>query len=174
MSELYLVHHGILGQKWGVRRFQNKDGSLTEAGKKKYSETRNGSFKTDRAAENIGVIDKKYASASDEKWRKKVNKEFKKYEKLSYKDEEKAYKDGDLKQAASIAAGRTYMRTIVDNNYRLSAITAANKIAEGKTFVKTITRNDELGGIDAVYENGQRFNFTDSKHLYSEELKNKR
>lgn len=31
----YLEHHGILGQKWGVRRYQNKDGSLTEAGKKK-------------------------------------------------------------------------------------------------------------------------------------------
>lgn len=35
MQSDYLQHHGILGQKWGVRRFQNKDGSLTEAGKKK-------------------------------------------------------------------------------------------------------------------------------------------
>lgn len=33
-SELY--HHGIIGQKWGVRRFQNPDGSLTDAGKKRY------------------------------------------------------------------------------------------------------------------------------------------
>ncbi len=31
-----LFHHGILGQKWGVRRYQNKDGSLTSAGKKRY------------------------------------------------------------------------------------------------------------------------------------------
>ena len=30
-----LCHHGIKGQKWGVRRYQNKDGSLTEAGKKR-------------------------------------------------------------------------------------------------------------------------------------------
>lgn len=31
----YLSHHGIKGQRWGVRRFQNKDGSLTLAGKKR-------------------------------------------------------------------------------------------------------------------------------------------
>lgn len=35
--ESELVHHGIKGQKWGVRRYQNKDGSLTSAGKKRYS-----------------------------------------------------------------------------------------------------------------------------------------
>ena len=32
----YLVHHGILGQKWGVRRYQNPDGSLTSEGKERY------------------------------------------------------------------------------------------------------------------------------------------
>lgn len=34
-GELY--HHGIKGQRWGVRRYQNDDGTLTEAGKKRYA-----------------------------------------------------------------------------------------------------------------------------------------
>ena len=32
----YLAHHGVKGQKWGVRRYQYKDGSLTPAGKRRY------------------------------------------------------------------------------------------------------------------------------------------
>lgn len=34
-----LVHYGIHGQKWGIRRFQYPDGSLTPAGKARYSKT---------------------------------------------------------------------------------------------------------------------------------------
>lgn len=37
----YLAHHGIIGQKWGVRRYQNSDGSLTEAGKIRHYNQRN-------------------------------------------------------------------------------------------------------------------------------------
>lgn len=34
--EYYLAHHGVKGMRWGVRKYQNADGSLNEAGKKRY------------------------------------------------------------------------------------------------------------------------------------------
>lgn len=39
MYELY--HYGVKGMKWGVRRYQNKDGSLTSEGRKKYGDAEN-------------------------------------------------------------------------------------------------------------------------------------
>ena len=35
MENNYLAHYGILGMRWGIRRYQNKDGSLTAAGRKR-------------------------------------------------------------------------------------------------------------------------------------------
>lgn len=36
MDNTYLAHHGVKGQKWGVRRYQNADGSLTDEGRRHY------------------------------------------------------------------------------------------------------------------------------------------
>ena len=37
MNNAELYHHGVKGQRWGIRRYQNKDGSLTAYGKKRYA-----------------------------------------------------------------------------------------------------------------------------------------
>lgn len=63
-EELELQHHGIKGQKWGIRRFQNEDGSLTDEGKKRYgvggdgkmSEEGQKLYDADRKKDNVGTV----------------------------------------------------------------------------------------------------------------------
>lgn len=54
-GELY--HHGIKGQKWGIRRFENADGSLTEEGKKRYNKSLDKAFK--RESRKLGRYEKR-------------------------------------------------------------------------------------------------------------------
>jgi len=62
----YLEHHGILGMKWGVRRYQNKDGSLTPEGRARY-----GDVLTKKQMKNY-IRDYNLVTGSDKKINKKT------------------------------------------------------------------------------------------------------
>lgn len=57
MTNTYIAHHGILGQKWGIRRFQNPDGSLKAAGARRYNGISRESIK--QRKETIKSLDNK-------------------------------------------------------------------------------------------------------------------
>ena len=69
-----LYHYGILGMKWGIRRYQNKDGSLTEAGKKHYGVgTDIGSRGRKNRAKDAAEIEAKIYKLSSGKQTKKTS-----------------------------------------------------------------------------------------------------
>lgn len=82
LRENDLMHHGIKGQKWGQRRFQNEDGTWTAAGKDRYG-NENGSMsekKLSRAEKKS--IRKEYRNAQRER-NKELDKINEKYDKLN-------------------------------------------------------------------------------------------
>lgn len=69
-----LRHHGIKGQKWGVRRFQNKDGSLTPAGAKRYSsdDYKSALAKVNKADKVLSDVKKMRSEAETKSYEKKI------------------------------------------------------------------------------------------------------
>lgn len=71
---LELQHHGIKGMRWGIRRFQNKDGTLTPAGRKRYDDSSDSNKSTHRSRleekyRQSGMTPKEAAAAADKRIR---------------------------------------------------------------------------------------------------------
>ena len=59
MEDNKLHHAGIKGMKWGIRRYQNKDGSLTPAGKKRYGEDVHDDYKKAHTKADVKTLSTK-------------------------------------------------------------------------------------------------------------------
>lgn len=72
----YLAHYGVLGMKWGVRRYQNGDGSLTSAGKSRYKK-KSSLFTSTKRAKKAKAKKKKedISKLTDQELRQRINRQ---------------------------------------------------------------------------------------------------
>jgi hypothetical protein len=96
-----LMHYGIKGMRWGIRRYQNEDGSLTPLGKKRYSEEEDlinfhYEHQIHKADKKLNKINKKLSKDPNNKKlnnkKKLTEKEKEAYKKLAKAEIEKMYK----------------------------------------------------------------------------------
>ncbi|MCC8110994.1 MAG: hypothetical protein LIO74_05040 [Ruminococcus sp.] len=143
----YLYHHGILGQKWGVRRYQNYDGSYTQRGLERYKkarsnyETAKDTLNSTKAAYKSGNATKESYTEAKVKTRKAKNSMNSAYRKL--KTDKMADQGKQLYKSG---------KTITDNKKKLEISEGAIAIGGLVTgyLVNEKTGNMELAGVSAA------------------------
>lgn len=129
MNELY--HHGVKGMKWGVRRYQNKDGSLTPAGKKRAADYRD---------KELNKLDKRW---STDKLDKRISKNIDRYNeepsgRLILKitsDKFKSYQRSGMKKAESAALRNMRLKDIENERRAVGAKKVYNALAVGGGYL---------------------------------------
>lgn len=127
-----LAHHGIKGQRWGVRRFQNADGSLTSAGKKRLEKSEKRDVKW--ATRNYDKISSKA--------RKKVSKELNSYANQLLKDPSSVTSKGKI----SASAMNSYNRKMAE----LMNTAVKDVRAPSGKVIKFVAKRGEVGVHMAV------------------------
>ena len=141
----YLMHHGIKGQKWGIRRFQNEDGTLTPAGVERYGRGRENYSRKEWKQVRKDI----YNSKKDyqEKFKKRNAKEI---DRLKSNMERKAELYNKAKNENSMWREHGELgEMIYQNNTKRSANTAAkaandyaNYMKKGDEYVERKLRQD--------------------------------
>ena len=149
-NELY--HHGIKGQKWGVRRYQNEDGSLTNAGKKRRQISLNP--KVIKAQ-----IENRKVKKSFENWKKSDaardkaialgkdrNDKALEYELNRNKDTRKAYKEANKAYKSATKKNTLYRRGVVKETIGRDLAskyqTAAKRSSDTDTYNRLMNKHD--------------------------------
>ena len=161
LNELY--HHGVKGQKWGVRRYQNPDGTLTPEGKRKYGTVDN--FKRSMAAQNKQRSDEKssHRTRLEEKYRSEGMSKIE-----AQKAVEKRIKTEKIiaaTAAMTVAAASAY---VINKNIKYKA----DKIIKSGTKLQRIAGMADENLDRAFYASYKKMDNMKYRGLYGNQMKN--
>lgn len=162
MDELY--HHGIKGQRWGIRRYQNPDGTLTEKGKKRYlnpdgSLNKKGQKKFGDTVKGL-QIKKKAKDMTDEELDYAITRARKEdeYNRLRPETTGKKKKSSELVdqvvKPAAIDAGKKLVKQVMDK--AIDKLTAGHVDPDSYDYLKKYYDKLKLKKDIADLENGKR------------------